>query len=492
MNGRWLGGAIFVAGACALAPTAGCSHSSGSNNYLSRDEMLDPANCKGCHANHYTDWSGSMHAYASDDPVFLAMNARGQKETNGQLGTFCVKCHAPMAVRDNMTTDGTNLAQLPPKYHGVTCFFCHSIASVDGAHDSAVTISGDLVMRGEIGDPFANQAHASTYSTLHDRDHAASAGMCGACHDIVSPAGAPIERTYSEWQASVFATSGGDTCAQCHMLESMTSVPIAQVMGAPNRRYHAHDFPGVDVALTPGFPNTAGETGSVKQFLGTTLQTALCVTQQGGVRVLVDNVAAGHSWPSGAAQDRRAWVEVVASKGGKAFYRSGTVPMGTPVVMVQNDPDLWLLRDCMFDAQSHQVDMFWQAASTEGNELPGQATFDMTDPRYYQTHVYQRFPRPLNAALPQMPDQVTLQVHMQPVGLDVLQDLQSGGYLDPSVAAAMPTWDVTPVLTWTPQAATMESLTYQEDGSTVSCVSDTGFNVGADKVLAVNHTMCSP
>ena len=40
-----------------------------------------------------------MHAYAAEDPVFLAMNARGQRETKGALGDFCVKCHAPMAVQ---------------------------------------------------------------------------------------------------------------------------------------------------------------------------------------------------------------------------------------------------------------------------------------------------------------------------------------------------------------------------------------------------------
>ena len=39
--------------------------------------MLDPATCQSCHPTHVRDWSGSMHAYASDDPVFVAMNARG-------------------------------------------------------------------------------------------------------------------------------------------------------------------------------------------------------------------------------------------------------------------------------------------------------------------------------------------------------------------------------------------------------------------------------
>src|SRR5580704_15773848 len=79
-----------------------------------------------------------MHAYASKDPVFLAMNARGQRETGGALGTFCVQCHAPMAVRDGMTTDGLNLSSLPAVYQqGVSCFFCHSIESVGSAHGDA-------------------------------------------------------------------------------------------------------------------------------------------------------------------------------------------------------------------------------------------------------------------------------------------------------------------------------------------------------------------
>ncbi|HEY8042195.1 MAG TPA: multiheme c-type cytochrome [Polyangiaceae bacterium] len=492
MRSAWALVPLAVATLIACLPL-GCGQSDGgapAPTTLDRDTLLDPQTCQQCHANHYRDWAGSMHAYASDDPVFLAMNARGQRETGGKLGTFCVKCHAPMAVHEG-TTDGQHPEQLPPKLKGVTCFFCHSIASVDGAHDAAVTLSDDLAMRGEYSDAVANTAHASSYTTLHDRDRADSASLCGGCHDIVSPAGAAIERTFAEWQTSVFASpAGGDTCGQCHMAQSTGLLPIAQYPGAMPRYYHGHDFPAVDVALTPGFPNAAGELKAVQLFLQKTLQTALCVTQQGGVRVLVDNVAAGHFWPSGASQDRRAWAEVIAYQGANVIYRSGVVPDGTPVVSVQGDPDLWLLRDCMFDAQSNPVNMFWQAATTEGNELPVQVTFDTTDPRYYQTHIFQRFPRALNAVLPQMPDKVTMRIRLQPVGLDVLADLKSSGDLtDPGVAAAMPTFDVAPLVTWTPQAAT---LTYQEDGQPVACVSTTNFNVAADKNLAQNHTKCAP
>jgi hypothetical protein len=429
-----------------------------------------------------------MHALASDDPVFRAMNARGQRETHGQLGSFCVKCHAPMALAQGATTDGTNLDSVPQALHGVTCFFCHTIDAVTGSHNAAVSLSGDLVMRGEYADPVQNGAHAAAYDDLHDRTRAASAGLCGACHDIDAPPGAHIERTFAEWQASVFSQPEGDTCGQCHMPRSATQGPIATTPGLalPDRYTYGHDMPAVDVALPSG---PSGAQSSVQQFLATTLQAALCVTQLGAVRVIVDNVAAGHFWPSGAGQDRRAWAEVIASKNGQAFYESGVVPAGTPVTAVQNDPDLWLLRDCMFDATGKQVDMFWQAASTEGNELPAPVTFNPTDPNYYKTHIVQTYPRRLGGVLTQMPDQVTLRIRIQPVGLDVLDDLVTTGDLDAGIAAAMPTFDVTPLITWTPAAAT---LSYQEDGMPVACVSPSNLNVAADKNPAPTRTNCSP
>jgi hypothetical protein len=270
-------------------------------------------------------------------------------------------------------------------------------------------------------------------------------------------------------------------------------VPIAQAPNVVPRYYHAHDFPAVDVALTPSFPNATTEQQNVSTFLQTTLQTALCVTQQGGVRVIVDNVSAGHYWPSGAAQDRRAFAEVIASKGGQVIYQSGVVPAGVPVVSVQNDPDLWLLRDCMFDDAGTQVDMFWQAATSQGNELPMPVTTVKTDPRYYQTHIYQRFPRALNATLPEVPDQVTMRIRLQPIGLDVIDDLASTGDLDAGIAATMPTFDVAPLVTWTPAAATASGLTYtDDDGQPVTCVSATNFNVAADKFLATENAGCTP
>ena len=54
------------------------------------ETLQDPNTCTECHPKHFQQWSGSMHAYASEDPVFIAMNKRGQRETGNALGDFCV------------------------------------------------------------------------------------------------------------------------------------------------------------------------------------------------------------------------------------------------------------------------------------------------------------------------------------------------------------------------------------------------------------------
>ncbi len=462
--------------------------------YLSRDELMDPVTCAQCHQKHYDEWASSMHAYAADDPIFVAMNRRGQREA--AIGDFCVNCHAPMAVRTGATEDGLNLDSLPGKLKGVTCYFCHSVNGVEGTHDNPLTLADDGMMRGQFADAVPSSAHGSLYSPLHDRDQLESAKLCGTCHDIVNDRGAHIERTYAEWQASVFSEPViGTTCGQCHMDQSTNLEPAAQAPGVFSRRLHSHRFPAVDLPLIPA-PGAEALAEGVQAFLDTSLQSALCVRGTAGaaqIQVVLDNVAAGHRWPSGSAQDRRAWVEVTAYAAGAVIYQSGAVPPGTSVTDL-SDPDLWLIRDCLFDEQGAEVHMFWEAAEYESNLLPAQVTFDQSDPRYYQSHVFQSYPR--SAVLPVYPDRVTLRVHLQPIGLDVFDQLvQTGDLADTSeysvadLRAKLTPLRVGDELEWTRDSATE---TYFEAGLPVTCVSTTNLSGSADKVPAVNHERCGP
>ena len=482
--------ALVALAALGLAAAAACSSDPApARPALTRDEMLDPATCKTCHADHYREWSGSMHAYAADDPVFLAMNARGQRETNGALGDFCVKCHAPMALIEGATKDGQNLAAVPAKLKGVTCLFCHSVERVDGTHNAQLTVARDAVIRGNFADPVPGTPHRSAYSPLHDRDKLESASMCGACHDIVNGHGVALERTFAEWKASVFSKApGGATCGQCHMSQSAALTPVAQtVEGVAARRRHSHTFAGVDVALTP-FPEAEAQKREIQAFLDASLQSALCVSTAGGtrVRVLLDNVAGGHGFPSGAVQDRRVWVEVAAYAGGSTIYQSGVTDASTPIAKT-SDPDVWLMRECLFDAKGAEVHMFWEGTSTDGNALPAQVTYDPTDPRFYQTHIERVFPRA--APAPGAADRVTMRVRIEPIGRDVLDDLVATKDLDPAVVRAMPTFDVGASLEWTAAGAATDVVI---DRLPYRCVTKTNFNVQADRFPAKERTRCKP
>lgn len=489
----WTPHALLALGLFAAASSAcGDEENAPAPSLLTREQLMDPLACASCHEKHYAEWASSMHAYASDDPLFIAMNARGQREAN--IGGFCLECHAPMALRTGATTTGDNLAELPAALKGVTCYFCHSVDGVEGTHNNPLRLAEDGIMRGPLADPAANAVHGSAYSSLLDRDQLASADMCGSCHDIVNDRGTHIERTYAEWQGSVYSQPlVGTSCGQCHMDQTTSLEPAAP--GATPRRLHDHSFPAVDLPLTP-LPGEDELREGVQSLLDTSLQSALCVRGAEGaaqIQVVLDNVAAGHNWPSGAAQDRRAWIEVIAYAGDSVVYQSGVVPPATSVTQL-DDPDLWLIRDCLFDEAGAETHMFWAAADYDTNLLPAQVTFDSSDPRFYQSHVYRSYPR--SGLLPRYPDRVSLKIYLQPFGLDVFDDLVSSGDLvdRDGVSVADMRAQLTPLrvgqeLVWTREAATEN---YLEGGLPVACVSATNLLANADKVPAPERTRCSP
>ena len=416
---------------------------------LDREALLDPETCRDCHADHYREWSGSMHAYAADDPVFLAMNARGQRETGGALGDFCVQCHAPMAVREGLTKDGLNLAEVPQAFKGVTCYFCHDVVAVEGDHNNPLRLADDAVMRGGITNPAPSAPHEAAYSELHDRAEPASSALCGSCHDVITPSGVHLERTFAEWRGSLFAHETQaelQTCGRCHMPGRDGFAAYAE--GVPVRRVHGHGMPGVDVAVTP-WPQAEAQRALVQRDLDTTLFAVLCVKRvQGGVELRVDleNFAAGHHFPSGAAHDRRAWVELRASRAGRTVFETGVLADGQPLVALEAiDPNLWRMGDRATKADGRPAHMFWEVAEVASSALPAPTALGPWDPDYVDPHIARTF------FVDDVPDLVALRVRIRPMGMDVLDDLVASGDLDPGLRGRFPTFTLGATeVVWTP------------------------------------------
>jgi hypothetical protein len=387
-----------------------------------------------------------MHAYAAEDPVFLAMNRRGQEETAGRLGTFCVNCHAPLAVRDGLIDDGLGVEDLPENTAGVTCYFCHSVDSVDGEHNNPLELADDRIMRGPLADPAPTSAHGSRYSSLLDGRHQDSAKMCGACHDVrlteeIGAVPFDLERTYAEWKTSLFnrpTSEGGVTCNGCHMPVSAERTTTAETRRAPKRLSRRHDFEGVDLALTPFFGRDRQRL-LVEQFLASSLLAELCVSETGRVQMTLENVGSGHSWPSGATHDREPWVEL------RAYREGSSEPLFETVApeLAGEGAESIVLNDTVLDQDGEPAHMFWEAAQLgKSSTIAGVATRDPLSPDFHRERRIWEFD-----ADPQRTfdiSRVTLLVRVRPIGLAILADLVASGHLESEVLSAMPVIDVLP------------------------------------------------
>lgn len=427
---------------------------------LTRQQLLDPETCRGCHPLHYREWASSMHAYAARDPVFIAMNRRGQRETDGALGDFCVSCHAPMAVREGATRDGRDLDEVPDHLLGVTCYFCHNAVGIGEHFNNGVELADDTTMRGGLEDPAPTNAHGSAYSKFHDRNQRDSSRLCGSCHDIVTPNGVRLERTFAEHQASVFGTSDQsfETCIGCHMDERDAPSDDGHREVAPRR--HQHLWAGVDVALTD-FPDREAQRAAVECQLA--LSARVVAVEHDGfggftVRVETD---AGHSQPSGSAQDRRLWLELIAyDADGAVLYASGDIADGEleekPIEHPDYDRSLAIFRDRLYDAQGMPVHMFWQA---ELSDLHPNGYRSLLLPAASEAMPAHSLEARYQLPTPERIARITARLRIRPMGMDVLQDLVDSGDLDPALLPEVPTFTLHgAAVEWTPDAERLRSL----------------------------------
>ncbi len=440
-------------------------------------ELQDPQTCNECHPRHFTQWSASMHAYASDDPVFVAMNRRGQRETAGALGTFCVKCHAPMAVELGLTTGADfDPAKLPAAARGVTCYFCHDVESVQDTHNNGLVLAHDQTMRGGLTGPASSPAHHAAYDRLMDSTVNKSE-ICGSCHDVVTPRGVKLERTYEEWQTTFFAQPDAQhhlSCGACHMPSSDGVIAEAPGLSvrSHNGGFHEHLWPAIDQALTP-LPGGPALAAGIQRDLdpavaiigpaafATNLQYGgICVDPPGVLSVRMDSIGTAHDWPTGAAQDRRAWLEVVAYAANKVVFHSGTMADGTPLLDGMDpeqlaDPDLFGLWDRAFKDDGSPTHMFWDIARVDSQLLRPPVTLDKNSPLFDHSSTAMFHVEGVLRI-----DRITAAIRIRPLSYALLADLVGSGDLAAGAVPRLPTLDILGTQhTWNADPATHQPST---------------------------------
>jgi Cytochrome c554 and c-prime len=430
-------------------------------------QLEDPSTCKTCHPKHYEQWSGSMHAYASDDPVFVAMNKRGSREA--QLGTFCVQCHAPMAViLHPEKTDYSDFdpSALPPAERGITCYFCHDVDSVKDDHNNALVLAMDQTMRGGAKDPVDTPAHDSLFDTtlMAGASRTNRSTMCGSCHDIVTPGGVHLERTFAEWKTTIFGQDDpttGVSCGLCHMKPSNGPIADAPGLNVTSRidGFHDHKWPGIDQAAIP-FPDTDAQLAGIHDILdpavaiysprppsNTNPPGGICLDPPGTLSVRTDTFSVGHMFPSGASQDRRAWLEVVAyAADNTVLFSSGVVPddmdpedTNDPVVnCVDPNPanfhcsGFW---DRTFKQDGSPAHFFWDVATETSILLRPSVTTVSSDPAFDHSTTVKY---DVTGSFLQI-DHITATLHIRAFPYATLRELVSSGDLDPMYAAQLKT-----------------------------------------------------
>lgn len=258
--------------------------------------------CGACHAQHYAEWLGSGMGKSSELSYFLIDLYQASLDIRGappEDVAQCLHCHAPAAV---MGPEPDLAMARDISKEGVNCDVCHTAVEAH-PNDAPGMIRWDPTgpKRGPLpgnldpvtdGTPRAiSPFHQTARSPLHE-----SSDLCGACHMSLWPANAlPIDWTYAEWARSPWAAEG-KTCQSCHMpTYEGSAAPQAPVR--PN--LHRHTFPG------------GGNVELVQSAAEIELEAQAHFAGQ-EVSVRVENVGAGHAFPTGNATAPVVFLEVVA------------------------------------------------------------------------------------------------------------------------------------------------------------------------------------
>ena len=284
--------------------------------------------CKGCHDQIVAQHLASSHERSFTNPVFQAQYQKDllpKTATDPRLSAEareCIACHEPVTYATNGPRP-LSLQAIDPAMNGVTCDICHSMTGYRDAKPQ----NGNYVIEPsdrKLG-PFKEQDNwHHIYSAFQTKSE-----ICAVCHEAVNRHGLRIKATFTEWQESTFAQQGVH-CQDCHMNvngfltagkpQFASGMAATMSIGsAPQReRLYTHQFPGAhSETQVQGAIALAIEAKPLSDVQNRTL----------AFDITVDNSRTGHSMPSGSADLRLLWIEVVV--------RIGDEPLGQPAVLLE-------------------------------------------------------------------------------------------------------------------------------------------------------------
>jgi len=295
--------------------------------------------CLVCHAKIAAQWAGSMHAFAQEDPAYRALFEIAHQDTDGKTDLFCVGCHSPPAVLSGNGRESWVLGA--PASQGISCVVCHTVAGPSQPGRSPANASFVCDPTGPIRGPHGRRCRAEGKETVRS-EYLASSAFCAGCHGAEHARnGLVLERTYQEWQGSVYAERGIQ-CQDCHMQPVEVAIATARslekqpnpgtIAGIHRPHVYTHEFLGGNPVLSRlrGAPAHAMATEALLEAAATLelidLPDRIAPGEHLRLKVKVTNALAGHNLPTSLVHLRQLWLDVrVRDATGSEIYRSGSV-----------------------------------------------------------------------------------------------------------------------------------------------------------------------
>ncbi len=234
----------------AFAPPAQPGHIDPHLELFAKNAYPSARECAQCHEDVYHEWSVSAHAYAAVSPMFHKFEQKLNDLSQGTVGHFCMRCHAPVATA-LCASRAEPLWNLPEvAREGVTCVACHRVQYVYSKSNGERRIEpGGVfapVFGGIGGDGVAETIRRKEHFKVKTSVAAATPGQnihaagiffepltrsefCTPCHQVAVHPGIKLEVVWEQYRASP-ACKKGIQCQDCHM-GRMPGLPLGYNVG---------------------------------------------------------------------------------------------------------------------------------------------------------------------------------------------------------------------------------------------------------------------